>query len=119
MLERMRHLLPQVGGGIRPYELDFAAESLGDGLVAPMKAIVHVLEENLIKDNLPRYYRLQVLSITKTELTDKQLALLAPTIAKCGKLKTLNLSSNNIGTLVFIFYSYLTIFYHISKIEKI
>ena len=99
MRNQMRHLLSQVGGGTRPYELDLESEylGLGEGHVGPMKGIAHVLEEKLSKDNLPRYYRLQVLSITKKELADEHLAVLAPVIAKCSMLKTLNLSSNNIG----------------------
>ena len=97
MCRRMRHLLSQVGGGTRLYELDLESEYLGVGRVAPMKGIAHVLEEKLSKDNLPRCYRLQELSITKNELTDEHMAVLAPTIAKCTMLKRLNLSSNSIG----------------------
>ena len=52
------------------------------------KAVANVIEGKLSMDNLPHCYRLQMLSITKHELTDKDLLVLVPTTAKCRLLKT-------------------------------
>jgi len=93
----MRRLIFIGGKGSDPYTLDLKGKNIGRGGLTALQALSTVLLEKRNDDKRYCAHDLQILRLSSNELTDDHLTVLARAVAKCRKLKGLDLSENKCG----------------------
>lgn len=88
-LERMRRLVSLSATGSALYKISFVADNIGSVGLSGIKAFASVLQEEMCST-------VQIINLTRNDLTDEHVKLLGSAIAKSEKLWKLVLMDNNI-----------------------